>query len=275
MLNIGKDITIVDAVAYKNLNPGTKYTISGTLMDKETKKPMVDKDNKNITSTVEFTPKEPNGTVNVEFTINTSLLMGKTIVVFENLYIDNKEVAVHADINDENQTVHILKIGTVATGSDGRSKTVDVSKKAVIKDTVQYENLVVGEEYVLTGSVMNRATGKQVGDTVQVKFKPEKSSGTAEVQFTIDTTALSKQTLVCFETLSDKNGKILGEHKDINDDSQSVTVKTTTTVQTGVTNYAGIVAVTAVSAVGLMLSGVGGTMLYRKRKIAKIKKNNQ
>ena len=275
MLNIGKDITIVDAVAYKNLNPGTKYTISGTLMDKETKKPMVDKDNKNITSTVEFTPKEPNGTVNVEFTINTSLLMGKTIVVFENLYIDSKEVAVHADINDENQTVHILKIGTVATGSDGRSKTVDVSKNAVIKDTVQYENLVVGEEYVLTGSVMNRATGKQVGDTVQVKFKPEKSSGTAEVQFTIDTTALSKQTLVCFETLSDKNGKILGEHKDINDDSQSVIVKTTTTVQTGVTNYAGIVAVTAVSAVGLMLSGVGGTMLYRKRKIAKIKKNNQ
>lgn len=109
----------------------------------------------------------------------------------------------------------------------------------------------------------------------KVKFKPEKSNGTAEVRFTIDTTALSKQTLVCFETLSDKNGKILGEHKDINDDSQSVTVKTTTTVQTGVTNYAGIVAVTAVSAVGLMLSGVGGTMLYRKRKIAKIKKNNQ
>ena len=36
-------------------------------------------------------------------------LAGTTIVVFETLYSDGVEIAAHADINDENQTVEITE----------------------------------------------------------------------------------------------------------------------------------------------------------------------
>lgn len=101
-------ITIKDTVEYKHLVPNTEYVIKGTLMDKSTCQPFMVK-GKEVTSTVKFTPDKANGTVEVEFTFDASNIKKSTdLVVFESLYRDNVEVAVHADLKDKGQTVTIV-----------------------------------------------------------------------------------------------------------------------------------------------------------------------
>lgn len=101
-------ISIKDTVEYKHLVPNTEYVIKGTLMDKSTGKPFLVK-GKEVTSTVKFTPDKANGTVEVEFTFDASNIKKSTdLVVFESLYRDNVEIAVHADLKDKGQTVTIV-----------------------------------------------------------------------------------------------------------------------------------------------------------------------
>lgn len=102
------EITIKDTVECKHLVPNTEYVIKGTLMDKSTGKPFMVK-GKEVTSTVKFTPDKANGTVEVEFTFDASNIKKSTdLVVFESLYRDNVEIAVHADLKDKGQTVTIV-----------------------------------------------------------------------------------------------------------------------------------------------------------------------
>lgn len=102
------EISIKDTVEYKHLVPNTEYVIKGTLMDKATGKPFMVK-GKEVTSTVKFTPDKANGTVEVKFTFDASNIKKSTdLVVFESLYRDNVEIAVHADLKDKGQTVTIV-----------------------------------------------------------------------------------------------------------------------------------------------------------------------
>lgn len=102
------ETTIKDTVEYKHLVPNTEYVIKGTLMDKSTGKPFMVK-GKEVTSTVKFTPDKANGTVEVKFTFDASNIKKSTdLVVFESLYRDNVEIAVHADLKDKGQTVTIV-----------------------------------------------------------------------------------------------------------------------------------------------------------------------
>ena len=57
-------VTIVDTVSYTGLTPGKEYTLTGTLVDKGTGKP-VQSGGRDVTSTVAFTPDAPDGSVDV------------------------------------------------------------------------------------------------------------------------------------------------------------------------------------------------------------------
>lgn len=101
------DITIDDVVSYKHLTAGKEYTIKGVLMDKSTGKQFL-VDGKEVCSEVTFTPETADGEVTVSFTFDGSVITKETeIVVFETLYREGTEIAGHADIEDENQTVTI------------------------------------------------------------------------------------------------------------------------------------------------------------------------
>ena len=112
---IAEKTTITDKVDYSNLTIGEKYKLSGVLMNQETGKKLLDKNGKEITSEKEFTAESKNGSIDIEFTFDSSLLAGKTTVVFEDLYNENVRVAFHTDIKDEGQTVHYPEIHTTAT----------------------------------------------------------------------------------------------------------------------------------------------------------------
>lgn len=104
---VNGDITIDDVVSYKHLTAGKEYTIKGVLMDKSTGKAFL-VDGKEIRSEVTFTPETADGEVTVSLTFDGSVITKETeIVAFETLYHEGTEIAVHADIEDENQTVTI------------------------------------------------------------------------------------------------------------------------------------------------------------------------
>lgn len=104
---VNGDVTIDDVVSYKHLVPGKEYTVKGILMDKATGKPFL-VDGKEITSEVTFTAEKANSEVTVSFTFDGSVITKETeIVVFEALYREGTEIAVHADIEDEGQTATI------------------------------------------------------------------------------------------------------------------------------------------------------------------------
>ena len=104
---VNGDITIDDVVSYKHLKAGKEYTVSGVLIDKSTGKPFL-VDAKEVRSEVTFTPETADGEVIVSFTFDGSVITKDTeIVAFETLYRDETEIAVHADIDDKDQTVTI------------------------------------------------------------------------------------------------------------------------------------------------------------------------
>lgn len=101
--------SLIDTVAYENLIPGKEYKVSGKLMLKDTGKPLYVGD-KTVTAEKTFTPNQPSGTVELRFEFDSSSLDGKEIVAFEKLTKDDVEVAVHEDIDDQNQTVTVDKL---------------------------------------------------------------------------------------------------------------------------------------------------------------------
>lgn len=109
-------ITITDVVSYKDLTPGKEYKLTGMLMNKATNDKLLI-DGKEITAEATFTTKAPTGEVEMTFTFDARELTAETeVVAFETLYRDGIEIAVHADIEDEGQTVKILPLhGSIMT----------------------------------------------------------------------------------------------------------------------------------------------------------------
>ena len=120
-------ITITDVVSYKDLTPGKEYKLTGMLMNKATNDKLLI-DGKEITAEATFTPKATTGEVEMTFTFDARGLVIETdTVVFETLYRDGLVFAVHADINDESQTVKVKPLhGSVSLT---KSSTMDDTKR--------------------------------------------------------------------------------------------------------------------------------------------------
>lgn len=234
-----KTANIVDTVSYTNLLPGREYTVSGTLMDKETGKAVL-ADGKEITASTTFTPEKSEGSVDVIFTFDASVVAPKTVVAFETLTYKKIQIAVHADITDKDQTVYIPKVYTTAIADDTKDHVTEAKKDVTIVDTVSYEGLEVGREYTVKGVLMNKATGKAITVngkevTAESTFTAKAQKGTVDVAFTFDGSALEDTLIVVLETLYTE-GKEVGVHADIEDDAQTVYLpKIRTNAKDGIT----------------------------------------
>lgn len=110
-------VKVIDRVQYKNLIIGKKYTIDGKLVEK-------DDSNKIVASNkVDFIPSNTSGFVEVPFEFDGSILNGKSLVAFENLYRDRKLLVSHMDINDEGQTVKVENVITKTPRTGDESET--------------------------------------------------------------------------------------------------------------------------------------------------------
>lgn len=253
-----------------------------------------------VYKTAEFTPEKESGSIDMDYSFNSNdvidRLSGETknLVVFEVMFkgsIENASdetpvsiVASECDKDNEGQTVKLIpsSIGTTATDKSDGDHELMAGKDAVITDEVKYEGLIPGKEYTLHATLMDKKTGEPLkvadkGVTAELKFTPNSESGTVSIDLgEFDATSLDGHTLVVFEELT-KQGDIDGkttdvtvaEHKDINDEGQSVTVTSTpagsTYGKTGVdmTNIA--------IAIGILLIAAGCATAYgiKSRKTTK------
>ncbi|MFR3999028.1 MAG: VaFE repeat-containing surface-anchored protein, partial [Paratractidigestivibacter faecalis] len=234
----GGQVTIVDTVYYENLEFGGTYTLTGTLMVKSTGEPLLDAEGSPVTATKEFTANNTNGSVDIEFTFDASLLAGEDVVAFESLVKDSIEVAVHADIEDEGQTVHFVDIGTTLVDAADGDHMVENGTVTVV-DTVEYKGLVAGETYTAHGTIMDKATGMPLEDsegnpvTSTAEFVAESSEGTVEITFEFDASQLEEgASLVAFEEVLDVNGNVIAVHQDLEDEGQTVVVDNPETLGT-------------------------------------------
>ena len=223
-------VRVTDEVSYTNLHPGVEYVVRGTLHDKQTGSAITHEDGSPVTAEVKFTPEKPSGTVSLEFSFDASHVKTTSIVAFESCLHEGVEVAVHADLSDEDQTVHVPHIGTTATDASTGKHETNATSKVTIIDKVAYEGLVPGCEYQLEGALYNKQTKQplQSADnkpvTAHATFTPKESSGIAEVSFTFDASKLGGVTAVAFERLT-ANGKLIATHEDIADEAQAVLIQ--------------------------------------------------
>ena len=124
IISADEDTAIVDKVFYTNLMPGREYTVRGILMDKSTGKPLL-VNGKEVISERTFIAEKPDGEVKIDFTFDASLLGGKTIVVFEKLIYEGKEIAMHEDMNDIEQSIEIVPPGVETTDVNKVDETED------------------------------------------------------------------------------------------------------------------------------------------------------
>ena len=236
------DVTVTDYVRYTGLTAGQTYTLTGTLMDKSTKKAFVDADGNPVTATAEFTAEAESGTATVTFTFNaSSIKTGTKLIAFETLSTNGIEIADHKDINDIDQTVTVKApvIGTTAVDAADGDKTVTGEENVAVRDTVHYNNVTPGKTYKVTGTLYEKVldkngkvTKKVFKDkngtpvTAEANFTAEDSYGNVDVTFYFDGSSLKEGTsLVAFESLS-HNDKEIASHSDIEDEGQTVTMHT-------------------------------------------------
>lgn len=210
-----------------------------------------------VYQTAEFTPEKYDGTVTMDFHFNANDVIDrlggetKDIVVFEvmskNAVADEEGsapviVASECDLDSEEQTVNLVPtvIGTTATDKSDGDHTLMAGKDAVITDRVTYEGLIPGKEYTLKATLMDKKTGEMlsINDqhvTAELKFTPNSQNGTIDIDLgKFDASSLDGHDLVVFEELykqteqGDEATEVLvAEHKDIDDEGQTVTVTTT------------------------------------------------
>lgn len=130
------------------------------------------------------------------------------------------------------------RIQTTLLSTETGSHIVPIGQQTELVDTVSYTNLAPGEEYILHGTLVNRADGQPlcgsdgqdyISETV---FVPQSPDGSVTVTFVIDTEYLMEQLeagtsdvpfeIVCFEDLDLTTGRDVCEHEDIDDVGQTV-----------------------------------------------------
>ena len=194
-------------------------------MDKETGEPILVKCNEITTSEI-FVAEEKDGSIDITFKFDSSALAGKSLVAFESLTTEDKEVAVHADLTDEGQTVRIPEIHTTATDKVTGDHDGVVAKETTVLDEVFYTNLIPGKEYTVSGKLMVKETGepltidgKEV--TAEKTFVAEEADGSIILEFTFDSSALAGKKIVAFEDVT-YEGISIGTHEDLTDEDQTI-----------------------------------------------------
>ncbi len=276
-------VTINDKVDYSGLNlaatypDGTlkAYLVRGELMDKATGKPVagvapvervIGAANSVYRVGDQNRPVEEEitsgaGSVVLSFQVPAKLTQGKVLVAFETVYEEGREFLIHHDINDDAQTVYTPSVKTQARVDSERNLLL-ADKDSTIKDTVTLSGLKTGETYVLSGVLMDKATGQPVlGKDMQaitaVSEPLKAESGafvkTDAVSFTVPAGTVKADTeLVVFEKLwvanevtvdtktktvtpkDTKTGKSqpAASHEDITDENQTVKSGTSPSLKT-------------------------------------------
>ena len=235
-------VNAVDTVYYEGLIPGQSYTLTGQLIEKATGKVFVDGNGKEMTVTKTFTPAEKSGEVDVEFSLNATNLNTSSLVAYETLSLNGKEIVSERSLDNEYQTLSFPVItSTTAVDKRNGTKVIDAQDDMVIVDTISYTGMQTGLPLTVKSTVMDKATGKAAKDSdgndiiVESEILPDETNGSIDVEIPIKGRNLMGKTLVVYEEICYADGVVIAQHKDLKDAGQTVTVAgitTTAAIQT-------------------------------------------
>lgn len=229
IVSYGKDVTLTDYITYKNLIPGKKYKMTGTLIDKATGKALTNSQGKAITASKEFVPEKRDGVVTVVFEhVDTTAFKG-AVVAGEKLNSDGIDLITHYDLEDKDQTVYPVRIRSSASDSNNKTKSFNYSDTVDITDTVTYTGLKAGKTYKITATLMDKSTGKAYKDEEgnnyikTVDFFAKESDGKLEVRFEKVKLSYEYRELVVFEKVFDlKKGAAVALDEDLSNKDQTL-----------------------------------------------------
>lgn len=216
----------------------------------------------------------------------------KLIPPFEIVISRNKVVVDLGTLTDAYEKE--ITIHTTATSKDGE-KTILAGKDVTIIDTVKLDGLIKGTKYQLKGwQMLKEENAELIINNKRVEndytFVADAEAMKVEIAYTFNASALGGKSLVTFEELYDLSNPDepikVTEHKDIEDDGQTVTIKEvpetptpeeseksttpdtptkTDSPKTGDnTNLYGLIAMLCISGAGLT-----GTYFFKRRKMKK------
>ncbi|WP_415283387.1 VaFE repeat-containing surface-anchored protein [Clostridium perfringens] len=259
-------VDVKDTINYEGLVANQDYTLTGTLMHVKTDGSLEETATKTTTVTA---GENGNGTWELDFG-NQKLQVGEKYVVFENAEsvenlidtdkdynLDTKQVVKHEDKNDKAQTLVVekptlpevkdgtLKTTVTADGVNGSSEkealvSFEDSKDGVdVKDTINYEGLVSGQDYTLTGTLMHvKADGslEEIATKTTTVTAGENGSGTWELDFgnqkllvgekyVVFENAESVENLIDTDNNYELDTKQVVKHEDKNDKAQTLIVE--------------------------------------------------
>lgn len=156
----------------------------------------------------------------------------KLIPAFEVVVSRNKVKIDLGTLTDEYEKE--ITIHTTATDKETGEKIIVAGKKVTIVDTVTLDGLEEGRKYQLKGwQMIKEENAKLLIDDKEVtndyEFTADKENMEVQIEFTFTGSTLGGKQLVTFEELYDMTNpeepKKVTEHKDINDEGQTVTIK--------------------------------------------------
>lgn len=121
-------------------------------------------------------------------------------------------------------------ISTTAANKMTGDHYAEADDTVTIVDTVLYDGVTAGEEYVIKGVLMNKSTGTAVTDAdgtpvMQTKtFVAAATAGMEELEYTFSASELGGCEVVVFEELYYRD-EIIAEHRDMNDKEQTIKIK--------------------------------------------------
>ncbi|MDH2337144.1 VaFE repeat-containing surface-anchored protein, partial [Clostridium perfringens] len=259
-------VDVKDTIDYKDLVANEKYNLTGKLMHVKDDGSLEEIATKTATVTA---GENGNGTWQLDFG-NQKLKVGEKYVVFENAEsvenlidsnkdqsLDTKQVVKHEDKNDKAQTLVVkkptlpevkdgaLRTTVTADGVNGSSEkealvSFESSKDGVdVKDTINYEGLVSGQDYTLTGTLMHVKTDgslEEVATKTATVTAGENGTGTWELDFgnqklqvgekyVVFENAESVENLIDTDNNYELDTKQVVKHEDKNDKAQTLVVE--------------------------------------------------
>ena len=220
-----QEAKIMDEIKYC-FKKDTNFTIKGILMDKSTGEPLRI-NGETVENSINLRSETECGQTEMTFTFDASELGGKELVVYETLYYGDDIIVEHEDINDSNQTVTTISLGTFATNKETEEKLLPLDEDVVVKDDIKY-CLKPGETYTANGVLMDKSTGDKllIDDKpveAEITFTPKEACGTVTMDFEFNTKDLGGVDLVVFESLY-HDDKLILEHHDLENEDETVSV---------------------------------------------------
>ena len=239
----GRIVQVRDICSYTGLHIGETYTLTCHLYDQTTGNALRYSNGDEVEVTQSFVCQSESGSVNVDFTIDTSDLQVNvfayddcTLVAFEYLRTASGIlIGGHTDIDDLEQYLqpHLPSPRTSFIDDQTGSRIGRLGSEVPFTDHVYLNNLNIGETYQLRARVVSSDDTSRVWAYATVDFEATAREMTVDVHFIIDTSEIcagsNEANIVCFEQLwqldTQNTGRgevLLARHEDVRDQDQTI-----------------------------------------------------